>query len=204
MTPARDMNALLAFWLDEVGPKGWFDGTPAVDDAIRDRWGALWQDAREGRFTGWGDGGREALAFLILVDQFPRNMFRGDGRSFATDALARDVARRAIARNADLQVAGFTRNFFYLPFEHSEALADQDWAVDLIAERVDDPSGRHLFHARVHRAAIARFGRFPWRNAALGRPSTPDEQALLDRGGYGALVKDMETPPAADRKTRLA
>ena len=204
MTSARDMNALLAFWLDEVGPKGWFEVNPAVDTAIRDRWGALWQEARQGQFTGWGDGPRETLAFLILLDQFSRNMFRGDGRSFATDALARDVARRAVARNLDLEVAGDARSFFYLPFEHSEALADQDWAVDLIAARFDDPDGSQIFHARAHRAAIARFGRFPWRNAALGRPSTPDEQALLDRGGYGAMVKDMETPPAAGSKTRLA
>lgn len=204
MTSARDMNALLAFWLGEVGPQGWFAVNPAVDTAIRDRWGALWQEAREGRFAGWGEGGRETLAFLILLDQFSRNMFRGDGRSFATDALARDVARRAVARNADLEVAGLPRNFFYLPFEHSEVLADQDWGIALIAERLDDPSGQHVFHARVHRAAIARFGRFPWRNEALGRPSTADEQTLLDRGGYGTLVKDMEIPPAAGRKTRLA
>ena len=189
MTSARDMNALLAFWLDEVGPKGWFEVNPAVDTAIRDRWGALWQEAREGQFTGWGDGPRETLAFLILLDQFSRNMFRGDGRSFATDALARDVARRAVARNLDLEVAGDARSFFYLPFEHSESLADQDRSVELFRALANaappelaKDAAMLTQYAEKHRAVIARFGRFPHRNKVLGRESTAEEEEFLKSG----------------------
>ena len=121
----------------------------------------------------------------ILTDQFPRNMFRRDPRAFATDALALRLADAAIAAGHDMATPEPARQFFYLPFEHSESLADQDRAIALFAERMP---GENLRHARLHRDAIAAFGRFPWRNAALGRTSTPAEQALLDAGGYGALV----------------
>lgn len=173
------------FWLDEVGPKGWYASTAALDQTIRDRFLAAWEDAATLAPLWAAEGPQGALAALILTDQFPRNMFRDDPRAFATDALALRIADRAIAQGHDLATPEPGRQFFYMPFEHAEDLADQRRAVALFAERMP---GENLRHARLHRDTIAAFGRFPWRNAALGRPSTPEEQALLDAGGYGALV----------------
>lgn len=181
MTP-QEINR---FWLEEVGEAGWYIQSDALDRQIRDRFMALWQDA-ENATRPWLDGAEGALAALILTDQFPRNMFRGDPQSFATDALARRIADRAIAQGFDMATPEPQRQFFYMPFEHSEDLADQDRAVALFARNMP---GENLRHARLHRDTIAKFGRFPWRNQALGRESTPAEQALLDAGGYGALVQ---------------
>ena len=122
---------------------------------------------------------------LILTDQFPRNMFRDDPRSFATDALARRIADQAITRGFDLAIPEPQRQFFYMPFEHSEHLPDQDRCVELFRERMP---GENLRHAHLHREAIAAFGRFPWRNEALGRDHTEDEKKVMEAGGYGALV----------------
>ena len=172
------------FWLNEIGPEGWFNGGEAVDQAVRDRFLSAWEQAAD-LVHGWTDTAQGALAALLLTDQFPRNMFREDPRAFATDPLARELADAAIARGFDMQVPEEQRNFFYLPFEHSEDLADQDRAIALIGER---GSELHLRHARLHRAAIAHFGRFPWRNNALGREPTEEEAALMEAGGYGAMV----------------
>ncbi|WP_254368196.1 DUF924 family protein [Paracoccus sp. Z118] len=180
MTP----DEINRFWLDEVGPKGWYVQSDELDQQIRARFMGAWQDA--GQLTqGWADTPEGALAALILTDQFPRNMFRGDSRSFATDPLAQKIAEAAIEAGHDLATPEPGRQFFYLPFEHAEDLDAQDRAVALFAERMP---GENLLHAQLHRDTIARFGRFPWRNAALGRESTPAEQAVLDAGGYGALV----------------
>ena len=122
------------------------------------------------------------MALLILLDQFPRNVFRGSGHAFATDPLARMVARRALEAGHDRQVEGDIRRFFYLPFQHSEDLADQDRQVELFQTRMDrKPDDRWAEH---HHAVIARFGRFPHRNAALGRETTPEERAFLDEDGF--------------------
>lgn len=173
------------FWLNEVGTKGWYIQSDELDATIRDRFLAAWENA-ETLAPAWAAENAEgALAALILTDQFPRNMFRGDPRSFATDELSRELARQAIAAGFDKQTPEPQRQFYYLPFEHSEALEDQHLAVALFAERMP---GENLRHAQLHRDAVAQFGRFPWRNAALGRKSTADEQALLDAGGYNALV----------------
>lgn len=178
------VDEVLAFWLDEVGEKGWYERSDRLDQTIRDRFGAAWRDAD--RLAGaWRDTPDGALAALILTDQFPRNMFRDDPRAFATDALARDVAAGAIAAGFDLQTPEPQRQFFYMPYEHSEDLADQDRAVALFAQRMP---GESLRHAQLHRDTIARFGRFPWRNTVLGRTPTPEEDALMAAGGYGALV----------------
>ncbi len=166
------------FWIEEVGPKGWYEQSDALDEAIRDRFLDAYYDAP--RLTAeWALTAPGALAGLILTDQFPRNMFRGDPRAFDTDALALDLARDAIAVGHDLATPEPQRQFFYLPFEHAEDLALQDRAVALFAERMP---GENLRHAQVHRDTIARFGRFPWRNAALARTNTAEEQALLDAG----------------------
>lgn len=178
-------QTITSFWLDEVGPKGWYAQDDAVDATIRDRFQQVWQEA-ETLAPRWAAQGPEgALAALILTDQFPRNMFRDDPRAFATDALARQIAEKAIATGHDTATPLPARQFFYLPFEHSEALADQHRAVALFNERMP---GETLRHAELHRDTIAQFGRFPWRNKALGRTSTAAEQRILDAGGYGALA----------------
>lgn len=183
-------SEVLDYWLQTVGPEGWFAVVPEVDSHISSRFQGAWQEVAAGELTHWCDDARGCLAYLIVADQFSRNMFRGDARSFATDAAARDAARTAIARGFDLAVAEPERAFFYLPFEHAENLADQDWSVALMTARLPSDPG-HALHARAHREIIRRFGRFPYRNEALCRPSTPEERAFLARGGYGALVRDM-------------
>lgn len=172
------------FWIDETGPAGWFARSDALDQTIRDRFGAAWAQADE-LSAAWKSTPEGMMAALILTDQFPRNMFRDDPRAFATDALARALADEAIGQGFDLLFPNPQRNFFYLPFEHSEDLADQDRAVALLAER---GTPDHLHHAKLHRDTIARFGRFPWRNAALNREASAEEAALMAAGGYGALA----------------
>lgn len=171
------------YWLDEVGPDGWYQQSDAVDQTIRNRFMSVWERAEQ-LADGWCETAEGALAALILTDQFPRNMFRDDARSFATDALARRIADRAIARGFDLATPEPQRQFFYMPFEHSEHLPDQERCIQLFAERMPDES---LLHARLHRDTIATFGRFPWRNDALGRDHTQDEERVMKAGGYAAL-----------------
>lgn len=175
--------AILSFWLDEVGEKGWWRADADVDAACSARFGALVEAASRGALDGWADAPDGALALLILLDQFPRNMFRGRAEAFAADPRARTIADAAIAAGHDVAIPPPQRLFFYTPFEHSEAPADQDRAVALIAERLP-AAAEASRHAEAHRAVIQRFGRFPHRNAALGRTPTPEETAYLDGGGY--------------------
>ena len=177
MTPL----AVLQFWRDEVGAARWFADVPALDAEIRGRFEPLWRDACAGRLDGWEDSPDGALALAIVLDQFPRNMFRGQAQAFASDRQARAVAGRAIARDFDLHVPTALRPFFYMPLMHSEDLADQDRCIALFAERIG-PDTYNLPYARRHRAEIARFGRFPGRNAALGRIPTGEETAYLAAG----------------------
>ncbi|MRX51734.1 DUF924 family protein [Paracoccus sp. S-4012] len=181
------------FWLEETGPKLWYQPTAALDLSIRDRFMAAWIDALR-LSAAWTATPEGALAALILTDQFPRNMFRNDARAYATDPLARRIARAALDAGHDLATPEPGRQFFYLPFEHSEELADQHRAVALFAERMP---GENLRHAELHRDAIAAFGRFPWRNEALDRESTAEERRILDAGGYGALVSGKVVLPPA-------
>lgn len=180
MTP-QDINR---FWIDEVGPAGWYAGTDALDEDIRQRFQPLWEDAADVTCN-WHGSPVDLLAALILTDQFPRNMFRSDARGFATDPLARALAQVGIDKGFDAETPEPQKQFFYMPFMHSEALRDQDRSVQLFAERMP---GDNLRHAHLHRAVIVRFGRFPWRNPLLDRHSSPDEIRFLDAGGYGALV----------------
>lgn len=174
-----------AFWLDFVGPQGWYRGDAALDQAIRDRFLTTWEQA-DTLAPRWAVDAQGALAALILTDLFPRNMFRDDARAFSTDVLARQIADAAIAVRFDRQTPAPQRQFFYLPFEHAEDLADQDRAVTLFRTHMP---GEPLDHALLHRDTIAHFGRFPWRNAALHRTPTAAEAALMAAGGYGALVR---------------
>jgi uncharacterized protein (DUF924 family) len=180
IAPVSSAADVLAFWR-EAGPDRWFAHDAALDAAIQSRFAATHEAAAAGQFSAWEDSPEGALALVIVLDQFPRNMFRGSARAFTTDPAARVAAERAIARGFDRQIALPDRVFFYLPFEHSEALADQKRAVALIGATGDADL---LKWAELHADIIRRFGRFPHRNAALGRASTPEEQAFLDAGGF--------------------
>jgi uncharacterized protein (DUF924 family) len=171
---------VVAFWR-EAGPKRWFEKDAAFDNEIRRRFLALHEDAAAGRLSRWEQTAEGALALLILLDQFPRNMFRGDARAFATDPLARSIAAGALVRGFDALVEATMRGFFYLPFEHSEDLADQERGIAFY-KASGDADG--LKWAEVHADIIRRFGRFPHRNGVLGRTTTPEEQAFLDGGGF--------------------
>jgi len=186
-----DPVEVLDFWLGEIGPSGWYSGAAEVDEACAMRFGDMVSAARDGNLEHWVDGPGGTLAYLILTDQFPRNIYRGDALAFASDPRARDAARKALAAGWDLDAPEPERQFFYMPLEHSEDLADQDTAVELMETRMPSVPDMAL-HARAHREMIMRFGRFPGRNAALGRESTPAEAAFLAEGGYGALVRAMQ------------
>ena len=174
-TPA----AIIAFWR-EAGADRWFKKDAVFDDEIKRRFLATHEAAAAGKLTNWESSADGALALLILLDQFPRNMFRGETRAFATDPLARAVASRAILNGFDGAFPDL-RGFFYLPFQHSENLADQERGVALY-KAVGDADG--LKWAEIHADIIRKFGRFPHRNAVLGRVTTPDEQKFLDDGGF--------------------
>lgn len=171
---------VVSFW-HEAGPDRWFNKDAAFDQQIRERFLTTYETAAAGGLSRWEETAQSVLALLILLDQFPRNMFRGEARAFATDPLARAVAAGAIVRGFDSQVPTELRGFFYLPFEHSEDLADQErcLALNKAAGDIDN-----LKWAKIHADIIRRFGRFPHRNAALGRATTAEEQAFLDGGGF--------------------
>jgi uncharacterized protein (DUF924 family) len=180
---------VLDFWLGEVGAEGWYAGGERLDALCRERFGDLWQAAADGGLEHWVEGTVGSLAYLILTDQIARNIHRGTALAFATDPHARAAARRAVEAGWDLGAPEPERQFFYLPFEHSEDTADQDLAVALMAERMPETGAETVLHAEAHRQIIRRFGRFPFRNAALGRTDTPAEAAFLSEGGYGAEVR---------------
>lgn len=171
--------ALLDFWFNQVGEEGWYSHDPALDQHCIDRFAVLWSEKRTLPPESFLDRADDALAAVLLFDQLPRNMFRGQAQAFATDPIARDVARGAIALGYDIQIGGAGRLFFYMPFQHSEDLADQELSLSLFEGTGD---ARSLDFARQHHATIARFGRFPHRNAALGRTTLPAEAAAVAEG----------------------
>lgn len=171
--------ALLDFWFNQVGEEGWYSHDPALDQHCIDRFAVLWSEKRTLPPESFLDRADDALAAVLLFDQLPRNMFRGQAQAFATDPIARDVARGAIALGYDIQIGGAGRLFFYMPFQHSEDLADQELSLSLFEGTGD---ARSLDFARQHHATIARFGRFPHRNTALGRTTLPAEAAAVAEG----------------------
>jgi uncharacterized protein (DUF924 family) len=175
---------ILDFWLNRTAPEQWFATDPTLDANIRRRFEPAWRAARSGALDSWAETLEGALALLILLHQFPRNMFRGRAEAFATDGKAREIAKHAIAKGFDRLAPANARAFFYLPLMHSEVLADQDACVRLIRENLGEGSQNYPFALR-HRETIARFGRFPARNAALGRTATGDEEDFLARNPAG-------------------
>ena len=183
---------VLAFWLDEIGPDGWYAGGDELDDEIRRRFGDAYQRACDGALSLWLTYPSGTLAYIILTDQFPRNMFRGMAKSFAADPIALAACKMAIEKGWDKRIDEPARQFFYLPLMHSECLADQDRAVRLIKTRMPEGGDDNLLHAKAHREVIRKFGRFPYRNEALGRDTPPSENAYLESGGYGATIREMK------------
>jgi uncharacterized protein (DUF924 family) len=184
---------VLAFWLDECSPADWYRSDPDFDAKIRDRFLSTWQEATEGALGLWLTYPSGTLAYIILTDQFPRNMFRSHRDAFATDHLALATAKMAIERRWDEKIDEPARQFFYLPLMHAENLCDQDRAVRLIHSRMPETGEDNQDHACAHRAVIRDFGRFPYRNDALGRKTTASEQEFLDAGGYGAAIRAQQS-----------
>jgi uncharacterized protein (DUF924 family) len=171
---------IIAFWR-EAGEERWYRKDAAFDAAIRSRFLTLWEKAAAGELSSWETSDEGALALVIVLDQFPRNMFRDDIRAYSSDKQAREVAIRTIARGADARIDPGLLDFLYMPFMHSEELSDQLRCVELF-RKSDDPGS--LKYAEGHADIIRRFGRFPHRNRVLGRKTTPEEQAFLDQGGF--------------------
>lgn len=174
-----EARAVVAFW-QAAGPGRWFAKDEAFDTRFRDRFLAAHEAAARGELAAWAVSVDGALALVILLDQFPRNAFRGTARMYATDGHARLVADAAITAGHDRAFDHELAKFFYLPFAHSEHLADQERSVAL-TRRLGEPD---LSHALGHRDIIRRFGRFPHRNPILGRHMTPEEQHYLENGGF--------------------
>ncbi len=177
MTTAADV---LRFWFEEH-PKDWFVKNPDFDAEIRARFSTLHGAAAAGQLAHWADEARSCLALVVVLDQFPRNIYRGHARAFASDELARSVARVILERGWDKQMTQSEQLFAYLPFEHSESLEDQNLSCELMK----DFDAEQLRYAIRHREIIERFGRFPHRNDILGRKSTPAEIEFLKQPGSG-------------------
>ena len=173
--PAR-ATEVLDFWFKDHGTKDWFAKNPDFDAKIRDRFAALLVEAGNGKLDSWGGTARGALALIVVLDQFSRNLNRDGALAFANDARALRLARQAIAKGFHKELALRERSFIYLPFEHSESKSDQELSVRYFIELGDST---FLEAAKKHKAIVDRFGRFPHRNAALGRTSTPEEIAFL-------------------------
>lgn len=181
-TPFTDPGVVLSFWFEEIAPAQWWTKSPAFDRVVAERFGALHRAASQCELAGWRATPEGRLAEVIVLDQFPRNMFRDDGRAFATDALALALAQTAVALGADRALDPQRRVFLYMPYMHSESPVVHETALALfetlgIADNLD--------YERRHKAIVDRFGRYPHRNALLGRPSTHEELEFLKMPGSG-------------------
>lgn len=178
------ISEILDFWFKETPPERWFAADAAFDAAIRARFEETWRAGREDAFSSWIDSMEGALALIVLLDQFPRNMFRREAAAFSTDAMAQIAAREAIARGFDVEAPASVRSFFYLPLMHSEDLLDQEECVRLTRARLGDNHFSFAYAVR-HRDVIRRFGRFPARNEALDRAGTAEEIEFLKANPIG-------------------
>ena len=189
---------VLDFWLGEVGADGWYRASDSLDADCRARFADLWQAAFDGGLEHWVDGTVGTLAYLVICDQLARNMHRGDAKAFATDPRARAAARVALEKGWDMGAPEPERQFFYMPFMHSEELADQALCLKLFSEKMPQTGAEQMIHAQAHETVIARFGRFPYRNVALGRASTAEEMQFLADGAYGGVVRAIKASHAAN------
>lgn len=177
-----DRQAVITFWFAEIDHRYWFRKDDRFDGTVRRRFRGVYDEVVAGRNPDWMAMPEGCLATILVLDQFPRNMFRGTPQAFATDAQARAVARLALQKTFDRPLALEQRLFMYMPFEHSESMDDQELSCQLMT-RLGDPG--YLYYAERHREIIRRFGRFPHRNRILGRDNTPAEAAYLAQPGSG-------------------
>ncbi|MCE8015862.1 DUF924 domain-containing protein [Halomonas sp. MCCC 1A17488] len=175
-----DRDAVIAFWFEELEPAQWFRKDAGLDGTIRDRFAALHDAAAAGELWQWRDTPRGRLAEILVLDQFSRNLFRDDSRAFAQDAMALVLAQEAVAQGCDRELEVGWRRFFYMPYMHSESLAIHGEALRLF----DQPGLEdNLRYEHLHRDILLRFGRYPHRNAILGRESSEEELAFLEQPG---------------------
>lgn len=175
---------IIHFWFEETPPPLWFQVSEPFDRTIIDRFSVIYEMSREGLNNHWNDDPDGALALCIVLDQFPRHMFRGTPRAFESDAKALLLVKQGIARGFDQLMEPVRRGFFYLPFQHSEDMAEQERSLALYTKMKDVNEAGYMYAVRHHNA-IRQFGRFPHRNAILGRESTPDElEFLKNNGGF--------------------
>ena len=177
---ASIIDEIVAFWFETLKPEDWYRKNPAIDAEITARFGATYDALRTGVPPEWLAEPKDMLAAIIVLDQFPRNMFRDDPRAFATDGAALALAKRAISEGFELRLPPEQRAFIYLPFQHAETAEDQARSIALFTA-LGNPN--NLDFAQRHQAIIARFGRFPHRNSVLGRASTAEELAFLQEPG---------------------
>lgn len=178
--PLVTAQDVLAFWR-EAGEQRWFTKDAAFDTEVNDRFAHLLEDAKDGRLNSWKDSDEGLLALIVVLDQFPRNIYRNDARAFATDSMARQLTHEAIARGADQRIDLALRAFVYMPLMHSESLTDQEHSVALYRAL---GNANNLKFAQLHADIIRKYGRFPHRNAVLGRATTPEEATFLAEGGF--------------------
>jgi len=172
---------VLDFWF-AAGPEKWFKKSDDFDAEIRRRFGETHAQAAAGKLDGWAADAQGSLALILVLDQFSRNLWRNDHRAFAQDAKALALADDAVRRRFDVETPLTARKWFYMPYMHAEDLAAQERGIVYFAQRLEDPETMKF--AVEHRDIIRRFGRFPHRNAILGRETTPEEQSFLDEGGF--------------------
>ena len=187
MTPEK----VLSFWLDETNSKQWYNSSKSLDNAILQEFYTTWVSIMDGKFGMWLTYPSGSLAYILVLDQFSRNMFRGSSKAFSSDLVALAAAKQAIKHKFDLAVDEPGRQFFYLPLMHSESLQDQERCIRLMHERMPLEGMNNLLHARAHREVIRKFGRFPTRNEALSRKNTAHEADYMKNGGYGMTYTQL-------------
>ena len=187
MTPEK----VLSFWLDETDPKQWYNSPKSLDNAILQEFYPTWVSIMDGKFGMWLTYPSGSLAYILVLDQFTRNMFRGTSKAFSSDLVALAAAKQAIKHKFDLAIDEPGRQFFYLPLMHSESLQDQERCIRLMHERIPLEGMNNLLHAREHREVIRKFGCFPTRNEALSRKNTAHEADYMKNGGYGMTYTQL-------------
>ena len=187
MTPEK----VLSFWLDETDPKQWYNSPKSLDNAILQEFYPTWVSIMDGKFGMWLTYPSGSLAYILVLDQFSRNMFRGTSKAFSSDLISLAAAKQAIKHKFDLAIDEPGRQFFYLPLMHSESLQDQERCIRLMFERMPLEGMNNLLHARAHREVIRKFGRFPTRNEALSRKNTAHETDYMKNGGYGMTYTQL-------------
>lgn len=187
MTPEK----VLSFWLDETDPKQWYNSPKSLDNAILQEFYPTWVSIMDGKFGMWLTYPSASLAYILVLDQFSRNMFRGSSKAFSSDLVALAAAKQAIKHKFDLAIDEPGRQFFYLPLMHSESLQDQERCIRLMHERMPLEGMNNLLHARAHREVIRKFGRFPTRNEVLSRKNTAHEADYMKSGGYGMTYTQL-------------